>query len=95
MSTSELSDRSERLEPLLRALELAAEDQLARPTLLGELPQLRLGHGLVANDGAEPFLQRGVERLGDRGTPCRRLWSARKNRAEMRSSPAQSGTYMR
>ena len=59
----------ERLEPLLRALELAAEDQLARPTLLGELPQLRLGDGLIFDDRPKPLLQRGVQRLGDRVPP--------------------------
>ncbi len=67
MSTSELDGSDESASSRCSAaLELAAEDQLARPTLLGELPQLRLGHGLVLDDGAEPFLQRGVERLGDR-----------------------------
>jgi hypothetical protein len=76
----------ERLEPPLRALELAAQNQHARPTLLGKLPQPGLRDGLVVDDSAEPFLQRGVERLDDRVTPCRRLWPADEVRAG-RSGP--------
>lgn len=38
-------------ESLLGVLELGAQDQLAGATLLGQLPQLSLGHGLPVENG--------------------------------------------
>jgi hypothetical protein len=69
----EFGERTRRIrgklgQPLL-ATPLGSEDERTSATLLGKLPQLRFSHRPSAEDGTQPFLESGVERLSQARHP--------------------------